>query len=217
MNPFAHFLNCGGGERRGERLERDDEPRLKERNPAEIVARCRLRSLSVPDRGGPSIDRGDGVTRGNVVISRNARVTYQAVECAHHRSVTESDRDRADAHELRRRETRRGQRSVRRRRDISRCVGWSAHEAVSTYRSEAALASVRPTRHFQMLSFDSGAALRPRVGMACRDDRTSLVKAKHEVCKTGEKGDIIFLPTTFCRDCSPVRISSSGRFELRGL
>ena len=48
-------------------------------------------------------------------------MTYQAGEGAHHRSVTESDRDRADAHELRRRESE-GRSGQSRCRDISPCV-----------------------------------------------------------------------------------------------
>lgn len=52
-------------------------------------------------------------------------MTYQAGEGAHHRSVTESDRDRADAHELRKRESE-GRSGQSRGRDISRA--WEARE-----------------------------------------------------------------------------------------
>jgi hypothetical protein len=83
-------------------------------------------------------------------------VTYQAGEGAHHRSVTESDRDRADAHELRKRESE--GRSGQSRVEIFPVRGRRASEAVRTHRREAALASVRPTRHVQTLWFDPGAA-----------------------------------------------------------
>ena len=84
-------------------------------------------------------------------------MTYQAGEGAHHRSVTESDRDRADAHELEEARERGTERSVARSRYFP-VRGRRASEAVRTHRGEAALASVRPTRHVQTLWFDPGAA-----------------------------------------------------------
>lgn len=58
-------------------------------------------------------------------------MTYQAGEGAHHRSVTESDRDRADAHELRKRESE-GRSGQSRGRDISRAWEGRARRCART-------------------------------------------------------------------------------------
>ena len=115
-----------------------------------IVARSFTRSSGGPLAANVTIERFRREGR------RAERVTYQAGEGAHHRSVTESDRDRTDAHELRRRESRDG--AVSRDVEIFPRAWRHASVAVCTHRGEAALASVRPTRHVKTLCFDPGDA-----------------------------------------------------------